>query len=380
MKQENQAQSKGTAPQQLIECFDCVNYFNYNAFKDSEKLNMPAKKYENLTFWNIFLFSLLLLSGCSTHATGKPLDTPTFATTATLIPTEAFPTIGKIAFVSDRDGKYNIVVMNADGRDQKNLTNNLFNSLVPAWSPDGKNIAFTSDINNISQIFTMKTDGSDQKQLTHDNASSSSPAWSPDGRQILFISDRDMVLSDDRIPISEVYIMNSDGSNQERVTNNRDFERDLSWSPNGDMIAISVNPRSASGVYFPEEIYLMDLKGVVQKQLTRFDFYNSYPKWSPNGKLIAFASSGSGQSKICIMKADGSDQVCLIVSTNNTDLSSHYVNNISPSWSPDGSHIVFSSNRDGDYDLYIVRADGTGLTQLTNDPGDETYPVWSLVP
>jgi len=335
-------------------------------------------KYHNFNFCNALLFSLLLLTGCSTHAIGIPLDTPTFIAASTSMPSQTY-TIGKIAFVSERDGKFSIIVMNADGSDQNNLTDNLVDGLNPVWSPDGENIAFASHHNEISQIFTMKADGSDQKQLTNDDAGSYNPAWSSDGQYIVFISDRDKVLSDDGIPISEVYIMKSDGSDQKRLTYNSDFERDLSWSSDGDTIAVSVNPRAASGIYFPEEIYLMDLNGISQKQLTRFASYNSHPSWSPNGEFIAFESYGSGESNICIIKADGSDQSCLIRSTN-TDSSPFYVNNLSPSWSPDGNYIVFSSNRDGDYDLYIIRTDGTDLTQLTNEPGDETSPAWSLMP
>ncbi len=78
----------------------------------------------------------------------------------------------------------------------------------------------------------------------------------------IFLSERDQVLSDRGIPTPEVYIMNADGSNQLRLTNNKDFERTLSWSPKGNVVAVSINVL-ASGIYFPEEIYLMNLNGVV---------------------------------------------------------------------------------------------------------------------
>ncbi len=119
----------------------------------------------------------------------------------------------------------------------------------------------------------------------------------------------------------------------------------------------------------------MGLDGVLQKSLT--SPYTANPAWSPNGQLIAFTSSQD--SGIYVMKADGSDQVPLIKSTI-TNSSSKYVNILYPSWSPDGNYIVFSSNRDGHYQLYIMKADGSDLIRLTNDPDNDMFPVWSSTP
>lgn len=332
------------------------------------------KRYKLSFFRTLLYLTILLIMGCSVN-----IGAPSFTMTATIMPTPTvalLPITGKIAFVSDNNGKSSIFVMNIYGSGQKNLVDNLIDGLKPAWSPDGQYIAFTSNHDGVSQIFIMKSDGSDQRQLTRDKAGADNPAWSPDGQYIIFISNQDSVFTDQGISISEVYIMRPDGSGQRRLTNNQDFERDLSWSPKGDVIAVSINPRASTGIYFPEAIYLMGLDGMIQKQLTDFASYNEHPAWSPSGEFIVFSSHGDGESGIYIMKADGSDKVYLTKSTN-TVSSSLYVNNISPSWSPNGKYILFSSNLDGDYDIYSVKPDGFGLTQLTNMLGDESFPVWS---
>jgi Tol biopolymer transport system component len=165
--------------------------------------------------------------------------------------------------------------------------------------------------------------------------------------------------------------MKSDGSEQRRLTNNQALNiSSLSWSPKGDLIAATIG--DPAGGRYSIEIYLMDLNGVIQKQLTTLGI-NEYPKWSPDGKFIVYHSIGMDNcSGISFMKADGSDQVCLVI-----DKAFPPVQNINPSWSSDGRYIVFSSNLDGNYDLYMVKADGSGLTQLTNLPGDENVPSWS---
>src|SRR3972149_3275713 len=98
---------------------------------------------------------------------------------------------GKIAFVSIRDGNYEIYAMNADGSGQTRLTNNAATEYGPAWSPDGTKIAFWSDRDGNWEVYAMNADGSGQTRLTNNSAWDAAPAWSPDGTKIAFYSSRD---------------------------------------------------------------------------------------------------------------------------------------------------------------------------------------------
>ena len=112
---------------------------------------------------------------------------------------------GKIAFESDRDGDFEVFVMNADGTGVTQLTNNDDWDAVPAWSPNGKQIAFVSDRDGDLEIFVMNADGTGVTRLTDHDADDWGPVWSPNGKQIVFTSDR---YGDE-----EIFVMNADGSN-----------------------------------------------------------------------------------------------------------------------------------------------------------------------
>src|SRR5437763_1434865 len=90
--------------------------------------------------------------------------------------------------------------------------------------------------------------------------------------------------------------------------------------------------------------------------------------WSPDGKQIAFASARTGNFDIWVMNADGSDQRRL---TTNPTMDCW------PAWSPDGKRIAFTSNRDGNYEIYVMNADGTGQRNLTAHPAQDNYATWS---
>jgi dipeptidyl aminopeptidase/acylaminoacyl peptidase len=120
------------------------------------------------------------------------------------------PDRSKIAFHSNRDGNWEIYVMNEDGSNQTDLTNNPACDAYPAWSPDGSKIAFTSDRDGNYEIYVMNADGSKQTRLTNNTASDVGPVWSLDGSKIFFGSDRGGNW--------EIYVMNSDGSNQTVLT------------------------------------------------------------------------------------------------------------------------------------------------------------------
>jgi len=139
-------------------------------------------------------------------------------------------------------------------------------------------------------------------RLTSNNASDGFPVWSPDGRKITFWSNRDGK--------NEIYVMDADGSNQTRLTNNPGRYNELpAWSPDGARIAFDSN-RDLNGY----EIYVMNADGSNQIALSNNPSPDIGPEWSPDGTKIAFTSSRDARDAIYVMDADGSNQVRL---TNN---------------------------------------------------------------
>ncbi len=222
----------------------------------------------------------------------------------------------KIAFWSLRDGNREIYVMNVDGTNQVNLTNNPAEDNYPAWSPDGTKIAFESFRDGNGEIYVMDSDGTNPVNLTNhpaDDGRSSwypGPSWSPDGTRIAFVSTRD--------GNDEIYVMGADGTNQTRLTNNPAHDQE--------------------------------------------------PSWSPDGTKIAFHSVRDVNTEIYVMNADGTNQVNL---TNNP------ANDYVPSWSPDGTKIAFHSNRDGNWEIHVMNADGSNPVNLTNNTAQDERPRWS---
>ena len=128
----------------------------------------------------------------------------------------------------------------------------------PAWSNDGSKIVFMSERDGNREIYVMNADGSNQRRLTDHPSADWSPDWSPDDSQITFMSARD----DEEM---DVYVMNADGSGVRRITQNAGPDWDPEWSPDGSRIVFM------SGQDGNWEIYTMDTDGSDQTRLTETD-------------------------------------------------------------------------------------------------------------
>ncbi len=112
----------------------------------------------------------------------------------------------------------------------------------------------------------------------------------------------------------------------------------------------------------------MNADGSNQTRITNNPAIDSQPAWSPDGTKIVFLSDRDGNNEIYVMNVDGSGQ---------TNLTNHPARDDSPAWSPDGTKIVFHSLRDGNSEIYVMNVDGSGQTRLTNNPTDDASAAWS---
>jgi Tol biopolymer transport system component len=184
------------------------------------------------------------------------------------------PQKAQIAFESNRDGNFEIYVMDVDGNNQRNLTNNPALDMCPSWSPDGQMIAFESNRDGDWEVYVMDADGNNPRNLTNKPicdwgpvpSDDDSPSWSPDGRMIAFDSSRE--------GLGRIYVMDADGNNQLRLTNNPIWNDDAPvWSLDGKMIAF-MSDRDDD-----HEIYVMDVDGNNQRRLTNSTGQDNGASW-----------------------------------------------------------------------------------------------------
>lgn len=385
----------------------------------------------------IILVGLLLIlveSSCSAKTqfnqkntpTLIPTPTPTFTSTSTPKPTVS-PTItptpvggglGKIAFVSTRDGKADIYIMNSDGSEQIRLTYNSGDNTDPNWSPNGEKIVYISQGNTGGRagrdIFIINANGGEEINLTKSfpEIGFDEPKWSPDGTKIAYVGCHSYAYES-----CEIFIMNSDGGEKKQITNNEFEDCFFDWSPDGKQIAFW-SLRNKQG-----DIYVINIDGSDELKLTNNPkypnhiSYNINPSWLPKGKTIIYMSTnfntkydeiyainsdGSDETRITLTQGsewlisgqqmwspDGEnftfmyrsqmgdqivDKICVMNSNSiETDCITDGPDDDNPRWSPDGKKIAFISYRDGQPEIYIMNNDGRNQTRLTYSNINESW-------
>lgn len=232
---------------------------------------------------------------------------------------------GRIAFSTGDD----VFLMNSDGSDRQKIAP----GSQAALSPDGNRLAIVRE----DGIYVLRLDAGQEEKLTS-SPGDGLPAWAPDSRRLAFSND------------GRIYIQG--GESRAEVASGLE----ATWSPDGNWLAFS----DAGGA-----IYKIPVAGGESVLLGQ----GEEPAWSPDGARLAVALAGH----IELLNADGSGQVSLTQTQPPAW-------DKAPAWSPAGDKLAFISTRDGNPEIYIINADGTGLQRLTDTPEQEQFPTWGSLP
>lgn len=274
-----------------------------------------------------------------------------------------------IAFSSSRDGNFEICTVTVTGEDYKNLTKNPGNDHSPAWSPDGRKIVFYSDRDKEkdndedynTEIYIMNSNGSSQKRLTQNKYADIMPAFSPKGDKIAFSSDRK------ERKVFDIFLINPDGSDEVNITDSSDGnEKHPDWIDSDTILF--------ERIYFQDgmkcQIYSMNIDGTGLTKITDTVYKDHSPVCSPDGSKIAFSREEGDASNIYISNLDGSGVEKIS--------SKFFPVNESPAWSPDGRKIAYSSLRNGSRQIIIINlSDKSEQSLLNPSPLDDILPAWS---
>ena len=269
-----------------------------------------------------------------------------------------------IAFSSNRDGDYDIYIMDIKGKNLQNLTNSPTHEFKPAFSPDGHRMAYVSSRHDGNlEIYVMNLNTKASYRLTNHPWHDDNPAWSPDGRWIAFDSNREATY--------DIYKIEPDGENLQRLTHGGvDRNYNATWSPDSQSIAFA-SFREAPG------IYIMDADGGNQRRLANQPQSGRTPSWSPDGKQIAFSDIILGGHQDPLF---GGTRDIYTVNVDGSQLrrrTRHPSMDIFPDWSPDGRSIVYYSRWNQKTDIYLIKGGlGRHAGRLTRHPAKDRDPTW----
>jgi TolB protein len=228
-----------------------------------------------------------------------------------------------------------------------NLTSSKSDERDPAWSPDGQQIAFVSERAGGSQIFVMNADGSDVRNLTNDpKRFDSHPAWSPDGRRIAFSTAFSTPPKNEQH--REIWVMDADGGNVKSLTAGANrYDALPYWLPENQI-----------GFFSDGQLWTMNASGKGAKAVTSGEVDMKDVAWSPDGQFVAFVNAKqAGYNQLHTMRADGTDM---------KNIGTYGSADAGPAWSPDGRQIAFTANLSIDDmgTLFVVDADGQNRTRV----------------
>ena len=318
------------------------------------------------------------------------------------------PDGNRIAFFSTMDGNREIYVIDIsqDEITPVRLTNSEGDDHLPDWSPDGGQIVFESSRDGNSEIYIMDADGKNQRRLTENTLSDKQPKFSPDGTLICYTTN--ISGTEYMATISVEDILNSSEIPESQVLDVKNVGY-VDFAPDGNSIAYhgTVNGHTS--------LYMMDNETHETSEILKSSSYSLWiPVFSQDGKWIAFnKEKGYGSGDVYIRSLEDNTEYQLTFDSSSdwgpdwrpianykilfdsnrerdreiylyqtidkslTKLTDNEDEDGIPYWSPDGTQIVFFSDRDGDDEIYIMDADGSNVVQLTDNDTEDRAAAWS---
>lgn len=259
----------------------------------------------------------------------------------------------KIVFSNTSSGSKEIWCVDYDGKNLTRLTRHNSISVLPKFSNDDRYVFYTTYKENNPDVFRYDFKKAKSIPFLTYQGINITGSVSPDGKYLV------ATLSKDGDP--ELYLFTTGGKLIKRLTYSMGIDTSASFSPNSQEF-IFVSNRGGN-----PQLFVMDIDGTNLRKITHSG-YNDSPVWSPVGDKIAFTRRNGSVFDIYLLD---------VTTKKEYQLTKNSASNENPSFSSDGRHIVFSSNRKGRYRLFTMLADGTNQKPLGAIPGDSTNPVWS---
>ncbi len=276
----------------------------------------------------------------------------------------------RVVFISQRSGAPELYISDYDGFNVRQLTRDGARKYSPNWSPDGTKIAYTSYRDGPHELYILDLQSGETGKVPFGGRTVLSPRWSPDGRHL--------ILSLVTEGVSRLYISTLDGSGLIPLATGYGINVSPSWSPRGDQV-VYMSDRLTQ-----KHLYVINIDGSNDHRITFEGGYNGSPAWSPRGDRIAFVGGDLAQGRrggprrvfnIYTCDVNGSNLVKL------TGVRGPEGDNVNPTWSPDGLHILFSSDRarSGEYQIYRMSWNGDDVHPVITE-GNNRQPSWGPRP